>query len=88
MEKIKRYHDLEWTSFETEVGPFKFEVEKTRFWVIQWLVKVTITWIEATNSILWLTHKADEFGGYETSDLAKEAVEDYLINFLHYNFNA
>ena len=88
MGKIKRYHDLEWTSFEAEVGPFKFEVEKTSFGVIQWLVKVTIVWIEATDSILWLTHKADEFGGYETSDLAKEAVEDYVINFLHYNFNA
>lgn len=84
---LKWLHDLEWTSFETEVGPFKFEIEKTRFGVIQWVVKVTIAWIEATNSVLWLTHWADEFGWYESAEKAKRAVETYLSNVLHYNFN-
>lgn len=80
---LKWLHDIEWTSFETKVGPFNFEVFKTEYWVIQWVVKVTIDWIDATGAVLWLSYLADEFGWYETEEKAKWAVETYVSNVLH-----
>ena len=36
---------------------------------------------------IYLSYMADEFGWYETMARAKWAVETYLTNVLHYNFD-
>lgn len=52
---------------------------------------VEIEWHYFNNACgIYLTYMADEFGWYgtESMDKAKRAVESYLTNVLHYDFNS
>lgn len=65
----------------------------TVYWQGYWtnMYVVEIEWQYFNNACgIYLTYMADEFGWYgvESMDKAKRAVESYLTNVLHYDFNS
>lgn len=51
------------------------------------MVKVEIEYIDSNCPPMFLDYWVDDFGWHETADKAKRAVETYISNVLHLNFD-
>ena len=79
----------DWKHSTLPIEGMEFSIDRQEFWVQQFMVFIYSPHFEAANdSPIYLCYGADEFGWYETLDKAKRAVESYLTNVLHYDFNS
>ena len=83
--KYNRIYTKEWEERELSYKQFKFFVDFQEFWIRQWKIFVYSNFFQFWREEVMLTYKTDDFWWYETDDIAKAMVEEFIETVLNSN---
>ena len=85
---LKWKDDKDWKHSSLCIEWMEFSIDRQEYWVKQFVVFILSPYFEAADDrAIVLYYHTDECGWHETLEKAKRAVESFLANILHYDFN-